>query len=71
MKAYPVLAKPNDCPGSGACYSICRTKTLKSVDSTNESAIKMVEDEEGFLYPVISSEFCVICGKCMQVCPMC
>lgn len=29
----------------------------------------MCADEEGFLYPVISTEKCISCGKCKRVCP--
>lgn len=30
----------------------------------------MIEDEEGFNYPIIDSEKCVKCYLCKQVCPI-
>lgn len=47
-----------DCCGCSACYSICP-----------RNAIKMIPDNEGFLYPVINRELCVACKLCLQVCP--
>lgn len=41
-----------------ACYDICP-----------KSAISMVEDSEGFLYPTINKDKCVNCGLCEKVCP--
>lgn len=35
-----------------------------------KSAIKMVEDEEGFEYPLIQEDKCVRCGMCLKVCPI-
>ena len=60
MKEIPVLyERKEDCCGCSACYAICP-----------KSAIKMVEDEEGFEYPQINEEICVGCGMCMKVCPI-
>jgi len=28
------------------------------------------QDEEGFLYPVVDTDICVGCMRCMKVCPM-
>ncbi|MCM1218380.1 MAG: Coenzyme F420 hydrogenase/dehydrogenase, beta subunit C-terminal domain [Lachnospiraceae bacterium] len=53
------LSEKEKCTGCTACYSSCP-----------QSAILMVEDEEGFLYPVVKSEQCVSCGKCVRVCPV-
>lgn len=47
------------CCGCTACYNICPKK-----------AIKMVEDEEGFLYPKVDTETCIKCGVCDKVCPI-
>lgn len=45
------------CYGCEACKFICP-----------QNAIKMVEDEEGFSYPVINEELCNQCGNCKEVC---
>ena len=47
------------CTGCSACYSICP-----------QSAISMVESDEGFLYPKINSKNCVNCSLCIKVCPI-
>lgn len=60
MKPIPVLYENKvDCCGCSACYAICP-----------KSAIKMVEDEEGFEYPLIQEDKCVRCGMCLKVCPI-
>lgn len=54
------MIKMNDpnCSGCGACVSVCPTH-----------ALKMVEDEEGFLRPVlIFPEKCIGCEKCYNIC---
>jgi ferredoxin len=33
------------------------------------SAIIMVEDEEGFLYPFINDKLCIKCHLCIGTCP--
>ena len=58
MMEIPVLyKKKEECCGCTACYAICP-----------KSAIRMVEDEQGFEYPVIDGERCVRCGLCIEVC---
>lgn len=47
------------CSGCHACYNKCPKK-----------AIKMQEDENGFLYPVGDKEKCINCGLCDRVCPI-
>lgn len=47
------------CCGCTACASICPQK-----------CIKMLPDEEGFLYPKIQQDKCVDCGACNKVCPV-
>ena len=48
---------PNTCCGCSACANICTHK-----------AITMVEDDRGFLLPVIDETKCVECGLCVKVC---
>lgn len=52
------IKSKKDCCGCRNCENICP-----------KHAIKMVEDEEGFLYPVVDKEKCVNCGLCSKVCP--
>lgn len=49
--------KKEMCNGCGTCSLLCPKK-----------CIKMVEDKEGFLYPVIDKTKCIKCGKCKSVC---
>lgn len=46
-----------DCCGCGACLNICP-----------RNAISMVEDDCGYIYPVIDADKCVRCGMCKKVC---
>ena len=48
-----------NCCGCGACYNICPKK-----------AIEMIDDEEGFKYPVINQEKCIKCELCKKICPI-
>lgn len=50
--------KKEFCCGCSACYDICP-----------QSAIKMIEDNEGFYYPNIDSSKCVNCRLCEVICP--
>ncbi len=45
------------CNGCTACALVCP-----------KDAIEMVEDVEGFIYPVIIDEKCIKCGKCLRIC---
>lgn len=47
------------CCGCTACYAACP-----------QNAIEMIEDEEGFDYPVIDKKKCVGCCLCIKVCPI-
>ncbi len=47
----------SQCCGCGACVQVCAKNT-----------IKMQEDDEGFLYPVVDTDLCVECGQCERVC---
>ena len=46
-----------NCCGCSACFAICPT-----------SAIQMLADGEGFLYPSIDEERCIRCYRCLSVC---
>ncbi len=52
------LASKALCSGCAACRAVCP-----------KSAISMVADSEGFLYPQIDETRCVSCGKCRTACP--
>lgn len=57
-KSNPNLVDRKErCCGCSACYSVCPT-----------NAIKMEEDEEGFLYPTINLDVCIKCYNCIEVC---
>lgn len=48
-----------DCCGCSACANICP-----------KQCIKMIPDNEGFLYPEIDKEICVHCNLCVKTCPV-
>ena len=50
--------KKTECFGCEACAQICSVL-----------AITMVEDDEGFCYPIIDGDKCIECGQCRSVCP--
>lgn len=54
-----ISLKKSECCGCGSCVDICAVR-----------AIVMKEDEEGFLYPSVSTEKCINCGACKKVCPV-
>ncbi len=47
------------CTGCGACMAICPV-----------SAIRMLPDDEGFLFPGIDHARCTRCRACVRVCPV-
>lgn len=57
MGKIELYKRKEQCCGCSACMSVCPQK-----------AIKMVEDEEGFLYPEIDETLCIECGACKRVC---
>lgn len=48
-----------DCCGCSACTQICPKR-----------CIKMMPDEEGFLYPEVDAQACISCNSCEEVCPV-
>lgn len=54
-----ILHDTHQCTACTTCKSICPVQ-----------AIIMVENEQGFLYPVIDESKCIECGKCKKVCPI-
>ncbi len=50
----------HQCFGCWSCYNKCPVK-----------AISMVENEEGFLYPIVNEDKCIKCGFCLLACPIC
>ena len=57
MSNIELFHEKKNCCGCGACYSICP-----------KNAIKMTEDQNGFIYPQIDKDKCVQCGLCKTVC---
>jgi len=53
------ILEKNKCSGCYACQSICPT-----------NCIRMLPDEEGFLYPIVEEDKCIKCCKCEKVCPI-
>ncbi|ROR31465.1 coenzyme F420 hydrogenase/dehydrogenase beta subunit [Mobilisporobacter senegalensis] len=54
-----ILYKDKDfCTGCTACENVCP-----------KNSITMIEDEEGFYYPVIDDKICNDCGLCKKTCP--
>lgn len=49
----------NECCGCSACEQICPSH-----------CIKMTENFEGFLYPIVDNTKCINCGLCEKVCPI-
>lgn len=48
----------------------CCTGCAACVDSCTVTAIKMMPDECGFLYPVLNHDRCVECQACLKACPV-
>lgn len=53
------ISEKRDCCGCSACEAICP-----------KQCIRLVIDEEGFLYPKVDETQCVNCGRCDTVCPV-
>lgn len=54
-----LLNKKKLCNGCSACFNICP-----------KSCINMQEDAEGFVYPVVDSDKCINCNRCIEICPV-
>lgn len=52
-----MYVEKKECCGCHACYNVCPY-----------SAIDMITDSEGFLYPKVRNDKCVNCGLCKKVC---
>lgn len=48
-----------NCCGCSACAQICP-----------KQCISMIQDKEGFLYPLVNKTLCIDCHKCEKVCPI-
>lgn len=49
----------DECCGCGACRNVCP-----------QSAIILVENIKGFLYPRVDNTRCVECDLCRKICPI-
>jgi len=54
-----ILHLEEQCTGCAACYNICQN-----------NAIQMLENEEGFYFPVVDNNKCINCKQCENVCPV-
>lgn len=54
-----MITDKEKCCGCGACQNICPNQ-----------CIKMIYDEEGFIYPSVDTKKCINCGLCKMVCPI-
>lgn len=54
-----MLPKSERCTGCGSCAASCP-----------KNCIRMIPDDEGFLYPQIDGSQCVGCKKCETACPV-
>lgn len=57
MQTIKILEK-DECCGCSSCSQKCP-----------KNAIKMIKNNEGFLYPEIDENLCVNCGLCVKACP--
>lgn len=53
------IINKSHCTGCGACISSCP-----------KNIIRMVEDKDGFCYPIVDVVKCINCNRCEKVCPM-
>lgn len=57
--SYISTLNKQECTGCRACEQICPKK-----------CIKMIEDNEGYKYPVKEEKDCIDCGLCEKICPL-
>ncbi len=57
MSSIVLFDDKKDCCGCGACMNVCP-----------KNAIRMAEDEVGFVYPEIDQNLCIGCGACKKAC---
>ena len=57
MSSIVLFDDKKDCCGWRACMNVCP-----------KNAIRMAEDEVGFVYPEIDQNLCVGCGVCKKAC---
>lgn len=53
-----MICQKNKCTGCFACYNACP-----------KNAIKLIENDFGFIYPTIDRKKCINCNLCKKVCP--
>ena len=53
-----LITAKEDCTACGACVQVCP-----------KSAIRLVDDGNGFMYPKVDTSLCVECENCKKVCP--
>lgn len=67
-KSHPsrslLLSKEPTVAGVINCVGCCGCEVACPVD-----AITMKRKQDGFLYPVVDEKICILCGKCLRVCP--
>jgi len=53
------IVNREDCSGCHACYNICP-----------QNCLLMIQDYEGFWYPIVDETNCIRCSMCEKVCPI-
>lgn len=58
MTKHVETLNKHKCSGCTACMAVCP-----------KHCVKMHQDEEGFMYPIVDERYCIECGMCLKVCP--